>query len=368
MMRSSPVKIPYNVAGRHGFHHLASASRAVRSSVTVFLIGLILSVSGCKRAVPDNIAASVNGRPITFADLDKQYQAQFVSATDHPSEDQMMIQKLEVLRTLVDNEIMLQRAEKLGLMATDADVEGRFAELKAPYTQEELQKQLASRKMSTDDMKAQLKRDLSITKLFNKEITSRISISDKDVRDFYNANKTSFNFPEPRIRLSQILVTPAPDPNVRNLKNDKAQNEEQARKKTEMIMARIRQGDDFGVLAQNFSEDPTTATNGGDLGYVPESSLDKADPEIRKAVQTASPGQVTPFVKTAEGYRVFKIISKEGSGQRELNDPRVQQNIRETLVNRKDQLLRAAYYEVARDEAQVVNYLAGTITQAQGKK
>jgi peptidyl-prolyl cis-trans isomerase SurA len=332
------------------------------------LTGAILLISGCSHAAPDNVAATVNGRPITYADLDKQYEAQFVSAAEHPSQDQMMIQKLEVLRTLVDNEIMLQRAEKLGLMATDADVDAKFAELKAPYTQEELQKQLASRKMSADDMKAQLKRDLSITKLFNKEITSRISISDQDVRDYYEANKTSFNYPEPRIRLAQILVTPRPDPNVHNLKNDKAQNEEQARKKIEMIMARIHQGDDFGTLAQNFSEDPTTATNGGDLGYVPESSLEKADPEIRKVLQTASPGQITPVVKTAEGYRVFKIISKEAAGQRELTDPRVQQNIRETLVNRKDQLLRAAYYEVARDDAKVVNYLALSIAQAQGKQ
>src|SRR5579862_5438751 len=148
---------------------------------TTLLTSVVFCVSGCKRAAPDNLAATVNGRPITFGDLDKQYQAQFVSAAERPSDDQMMIQKLEVLRTLVDNEIMLQRAEKLGLMATDADVEARFAELKAPYTQEEFQKQLASRKMSADDMKAQLKRDLSITKLFNKEITSQISISDKDV-------------------------------------------------------------------------------------------------------------------------------------------------------------------------------------------
>src|SRR6266404_2541227 len=125
----------------------------------------MLVLAGCKHATPDNVAATVNGRTITFADLDKQYQAQFVSSAERPSDDQMMIQKLEVLRTLVDNEIMLQRAEKLGLMSTDADVESRFAELKAPYTQEEFQKQLASRKMSAEDMKAQLKRDLSITKL-----------------------------------------------------------------------------------------------------------------------------------------------------------------------------------------------------------
>jgi len=170
------------------------------------------------------------------------------------------------------------------------------------------------------------------------------------------------------VHLAQILVTPTPDPNVRNLKNDKAQNEEQARKKIEMISVRLKQGEDFVALAQNLSEDPTTAPNGGDLGFVPESALEKANPDIRKVIQSASPGQITPVVKTAEGYRVFKIYSKEPAGQRELSDPRVQQNIRETLINRKDQLLRAAYYEVARDEAHVVNYLAQSIAQTADKK
>jgi peptidyl-prolyl cis-trans isomerase SurA len=329
---------------------------------------LVVCACSCKRAVSDNVAATVNGRVITYADLDKQYQAQFMSSSEKPSDDQMKIQKLEVLRTLVDNEIMLQRAEKLGLMATDADVESRFAELKAPYTQEEFQKQLEARKMTVEDLKAQLKRDLSITKLFNKEITSHISISDKDVTSFYNANKSSFNFPEPQVHLAQILVSPNPDPNVRNLRNDKAQNDEQARKKMDMLVARLKQGEDFVTLAQNFSEDPTTAPNGGDLGFVPESALEKANPEIRSVIQSAPVGQVTPVVKTAEGYRVFKIYSKEPAGQRELTDPRVQQNIRETLINRKDQLLRAAYYEVARDGAQVVNYLAQSISQTNDVK
>ena len=179
-----------------------------------------------------------------------------MSSNERPSDDQMMIQKLEVLRTLVDNEIMLQRAEKLGLMATDADVESKFAELKAPYTQEEFQKQLAARKMTVDDMKAQLKRDLSVTKLFNKEITSHISISDKDVTDFYNANKSSFNFPEPQVHLAQILVTPTPDPNVRNLRNDKAQNDDQARKKIEMLADRMQPGRGFRHAGAKFLRGP----------------------------------------------------------------------------------------------------------------
>ena len=132
----------------------------VRSLPLALVAIAALCSTACKRAVPDNVAATVNGRVITFADLDKQFQAQFMSSSERPSDDQMTIQRLEVLRTLVDNEIMLQRAERLGLMATDADVESKFTELKAPYTQEEFQKQLAARKMSVDDMKAQLKRDL----------------------------------------------------------------------------------------------------------------------------------------------------------------------------------------------------------------
>ncbi len=320
-------------------------------------------ISGCKRAVSDNVAATVNGAIISYADLDKQYQVQFSSANEPTSEDQAQIQKMELLRTMVDNEIMRQRAEKLGLMATDSDVDAKYAELKAPYTQEEFQRQLAARHMSADDLKAQIRRELSIQKLINKEITSHISISDKDVADFYAANKNDFNFPEPQIHMAQILVTPAPDPSVRNLKNDKAQNDDQAKHKIEMLMARLRQGEDFTALAQNFSEDANSAPNGGDLGYIAESALDKANPDLRKAVMAMSPGQITPIIHTTEGYRILKVLSREPAGQRELSDPRVQQSIRETLINRKDQLLRTAYSEVARDEAKVVNYLAQNIAQ-----
>jgi peptidyl-prolyl cis-trans isomerase SurA len=268
-----------------------------------------------------------------------------------------------VLRTLIDAEIMLQRAEKLGLIAQDADVEARFNELKAPYTQEQFQKELANRKLTAEELKAQIRRDLSIQRLFTREITSHINITDKDVADFYNANKDSFNLAEPQLHLAQILVTPNPDPNVRNLKGDKAQNQEQARKKIQMIAERLKKGEDFAMLAQNYSEDPESAPNGGDLGFIPESSLEKASVEIRKMLMQLQPGQVSPIVQTLEGYRIFRLISREPAGQRDLNDPRVQQTIRDTLVNRKDGLYRAAYYEKARNEAKVVNYFANSILE-----
>ncbi len=269
---------------------------------------------------------------------------------------------------MIDSEIMLQRAEKMGLMAVDADVDAKFNELKAPYTQEEFQKQLNARKMTVDDLKAQLRRDLSVSKLFNKEITSQINITDKDISDFYKANKASFNLAEPQIHMAQIVVTPAPDPNVRNLKNDKAQNDEQARQKIENLMARLRQGEDFAMLAQNYSEDPNSSQNGGDLGFLPESAMDKANGELRKSSWRCTRARRASVIRTAEGYRILKMISREPAGQRELTDPKVQQTIRETLINRKDQLLKAAYYEIARNEAKVVNYYANRIIGNRDKK
>jgi peptidyl-prolyl cis-trans isomerase SurA len=339
----------------------------VRTVAVLLTLLCGLLAAGCKKAPPANVAATVNNRPITYAELDKQYELQFSSSSEKQSDDQVLIQKLEILRSLIDNEIMLQRAEKMSLMAVASDIEAKFTELKAPYTQEEFQKQLAARKMSAEDLKAQLRRDLSVQKLFNKEITSQISITDKDVTDFYNASRASFNLAEPQVHLAQMLVNPAPDSNVRNLKNDKAQNDEQARKKLEMLMARIRQGEDFAQLAQNYSEDPNSAPNGGDLGFIPESALEKANVELRKMIASLAPGQ-TASVRTPEGYRILKVISKEPAGQRELGDPRVQQTIRDTLLNRKDQLLKAAYYEVARNEAVVVNYLATGIARSKDQK
>ncbi len=327
-----------------------------------------LLLSACTQAPPPDTAARVNDRSISYAELDKQYRFQFGNMSEKPSEDQVTYQKLELLRTMVDNEIMLQRAEKASLMATDPEVEAKFNELKTPYTQEEFQKQLQARNMTVDDLKSQLRRDLSIQKLFNKEITSKINITDKEVTDFYNTNKASFHLAEPHVHLAQLLVTSKPDPTVRNLKGDKATNDEQARKKILTLEARARGGEDFAALAQNFSEDPNTAANGGDLGFIGESSLDKANPDLRKMVMSLSPGQVSPPIKTEEGYRVLKVISKEPAGQRELADPRVQQSIRDQLINRKDQLLRAVYYEVARNEAKVSNYHAAKVYEGWGKK
>lgn len=329
-------------------------------------LSVLVAVS-CKRTPPPNVAAMVNNHAITYAELDKTYASQYPQPAEGSNDDQVMMQKLDVLSSLINSEILLQRAEKLGLMAVDADVDAELNKMKAPYTKDEFDRQLAGRKMTVDDLKSQLRRQLTIDKLINKEITSHITVTDADVANFYNSNKASFNLAEPQVHLSQIVTTPVPDANVRNLKNSKAQNDTEAKTKILDIENRLKRGDDFAMLAQNYSEDPNTAANGGDMGFVPESALERANPELRKMVVALPPGGVSPVIHTQEGYRILKVISKEPAGQRELNDPRVQQNIRETLMNRQDNLLKSAYYEVARDGARVDNYLAQSVSASAGK-
>jgi peptidyl-prolyl cis-trans isomerase SurA len=326
-----------------------------------------LTANACKHAVPPGVAAEVNNYAITISELEKVYATQSQRPPEGANPDVITSQKLDLLTSMITSEIMWQRAEKAGLTAVDADIETEFNKLKALSTKEEFEKKLADRHMTADDLKKQLRRDLTVQKLINKEITSHISITDADVASYYNANKNMFNLPEPRIHLAQILVSPDPNGEVRNLKNSKAKNDNEARTKISGIEMQLKQGQDFNALAANYSEDVNTAPNGGDMGFLPESTLEKVSPELRKMVGSLQPGSISPVMRMPDGYRILKVISKEPEGQRTLNDPRVQQQIREELMNEKDSLLKAAYIEVARNGAKIQNYFAQSIVDNAAK-
>src|SRR5277367_1200202 len=317
--------------------------------------------------------ATVDGRKIFRSDVDKYYDNQVASAQQTPAGEQATILRLNILRQLIDDEMVMRRAEKLGLLATDDEVDRKLNEIKSPYTQEEFDARMKEKKLTLDDFKRDLRRSLTVDKVLNKEVTSKINVSDQDITNYYNAHKAEFNLVEPQYHLAQIFVTTTPNPQVHNLKNDKAQNEPDARKKIQMIVNRLDSGDDFGTLAMNYSEDPETSGNGGDLGFTPESSLKNTDPTTRDAVIKLKPGQysqvitvVNPMTKQLLGFRIVKLIAKEPAGQRELSDPRVLESIRSQLRDRREQLLKAAYYEVRRDEAKVENYYAEKVLEGTG--
>src|SRR5690348_1866429 len=347
----------------------------MKSAVKLLAGGVVLSLlAGCSGGKPGkDVVATVNGRNIMRSELDKYYDNQTSSSPQKPTGEQAASLRLSILKDLVDSEIMLQRAEKLGLMATDEEVDSKLNELKAPYTQEEFDKRLKDKHLTVDDLKREIRRNSTVEKVLNKEINSKISITDSDISDYYNAHKSEFNLVEPQYHLARIVVTTQPNPQIHNLKNDKAQNDAQAKQKIQELLNRVQSGEDFSTLAMNYSEDPDTSSNGGDMGFVPESAFRSTDPQIREAVSKMKPGQVSgviplssPGSKQTAEYVIIKLLAKEPAGQRDLNDPRVQQSIREQLRQSKEQLLKAAYYEVIRDEAKVRNYLADDILKDSG--
>lgn len=337
---------------------------------------VLTGISGCqKKEAAGDVVAKVNGKKILRSEVEKYYDNQMAASPQQPSAEQAESLKLNILRDLIDNEIMMQRAEKLGLVATGEEVESKFNEIKAPYTQAVFDERLKERKITKDDFKRDLRRSLTLQKVINKEITSKISVPDADIAAYYNQHKAEYNFVEPQYHLAQILVTAQPNPQVRNLKNSDAQNEAEAKRKMQEIVNRLESGEDFATVAMNYSEDPGTAANGGDMGFIPESAIKSAgEPATRAAILGLKAGQTTPILPAVDqsnrpyGYRVAKLVAKEPAGQRELNDPRVLQSIREQLRGRREQLLKAAYYEVVRNEARVENYLAENILKTSAAK
>ena len=336
---------------------------------------VFLLAAGCKNArqpAPD-VWAVVNGKEIKRDEVEKYYRTQVNAEGQQPSVEEALYLKLNVLDQLVNYEILVERAKKLNCEATDGEVEDKFTEQKSPFTEEEFQRQLKERGMTVDDLKSDIRRQLSIQKLMNREVVSKISITDQDVTDFYNTNKSQFDVAEPTYHLAQIMVTPRKDPQIRNRKNDDATNDAEAQRKIKMLMDKLNSGADFSQLAMDYSEDMNTASTGGDLGFVPESGLNnpQVDPALKKVVLALKPGQVSQPVETRDkdgmSYRIIKLLSREAPGQRSLSDPQVQQTIRDTLRSRKEQLLRAAYLAVARDEAHVTNYLARQVLESAGK-
>jgi peptidyl-prolyl cis-trans isomerase SurA len=331
--------------------------------------GVILSLAACQsRSGGADVMASVDGRKIMKADVDKYYQNQTAGSDQQPTGEQAISLRLSILRELIDDEIVMRRAEKLGLLATDEEVERKLNEIKSPYTAEQFDQKLKEKKITADDFKRDLRRSLTVEKVQNKEITSKINITDQDISDYYNSHKAEFNLIEPQYHIAQIFVTPIPNPQVHNLKNDKAQNEADARKKAQMLVNRLDSGDDFATLAMSYSEDPETAGNGGDLGFNPESALQRTDSGTRDAVIKLKPGQYSPVIvvldpasKRLVGFRIVKLVAKEPAGQREFKDPRVQEAIRSRLRDSREQLLKTAYYEVLRDSAKVENFYADDV-------
>lgn len=309
--------------------------------------------------------AVVDGREIKRDAIERAFRR--ISQPGQPlSDEEALTAKLTVLNDYIVQDILLNKAGDLKIELPDKELDTAYAEARKNIPDETFQQQLTRRNLTAADMREGLRRELLSQKVIEREVTSKISITDQDISDFYNANRTQFNFAEEAYRLAQIVVTPVREQQITNQTGDDATTPQTATSKAQMLVARLKEGAPFGDLARDFSEDPETAPRGGDLGFMPLSALKQAPPQLRDVVLKMSPGSVR-VVSVGGAHTIVLLVAKEVAGQRDLSTPGVRENITNALRGRREQLLRAAYLSAVRSDARVENYLARRLVETQGK-
>ncbi|MBI3894706.1 MAG: peptidylprolyl isomerase [Acidobacteria bacterium] len=336
----------------------------IRTGILLLVVGL----AGCGKASRDPaVLARVNGKDILQSDIDRQFQLRTQTMPQKPTGDAASILKLDILREVIVEEIMLQKAEALKLKPTDDEVEAELTTLRGNATPEEFQKTIQERGWKEEELRSEIRKNLTIQKLMENQLRPKMQVSPEEVGRYYAENKDRFYVQELEYHIGQIAVSANPDLPVVNLRKDKAKNAQEASQKIQMLASRLQAGEDFEQLAREYSEDPQTAPQGGDMGFHPVSAFDQLAPPMKEALMRMKVGDVSQVIQVADGYMIFKLTGRREPGQLSLEVPEVNQAIRQELEAQKQQLLSTAYSENLRNEAQVENFLVSDLVAGVSK-
>jgi peptidyl-prolyl cis-trans isomerase SurA len=349
---------------RYGLRR-ASAGRRFASAVALLgIAAALMMMPACRsnNAGAGDVWADVDGHPIYRTQVEKIYHRMSSSKGNAVDKAETQIDELNILNELIVKQVLLAHAAQSGITVAESEIDTKVAQFKSPYSPEQFTEKLKEQGVTENDLREEIRTNLTIDKLLNRDVRARVSVSNADIDAYFQKNKSSFDVPETEYHLAQIEVTPGSDKDVHNLKNDDAKNPQMAQRKIQALYAQLRAGQDFATVAQNYSEDPNTALSGGDMGFYPESSLAE-NPALANVVKNLKVGQISGIINAKGGYHIIKLLGIEKAGQMSLSDPKVESRIRNTLTNEKEQLLKAAYIETLRDKAKVRNFLAEQIVK-----
>jgi peptidyl-prolyl cis-trans isomerase SurA len=354
--QSQPAEITRSMATR------SSQRRNIALSLTV---AASLGVSSCHKPAAPDVVALVDGQAITRSELDQYYTARQkqMGSMRLETPEQGDMDRWALLGDLIDRKIIELQAVKMKVTVKDEDVDIKFAEIKARYTEAQFNQLLQQSNQTISDLRRNLRSSLTADRLINREINSKISVTDQDTVAYFNAYRADFNLAENKYRIAQIVGNSVPTYGRAALFGSKANSAPEARAKIQILKSRIDNGEDFNTLASSLSDAPSAA-NGGDMGFLLEHQL-RSNTLLFAAVSTLKVGETSEILElsptdssTPPGYMIVKLISRKGIGQRDLTSPVVQQNVRNQIRNDRSQLLETAYLEILRDNAKVENFFA----------
>ncbi len=306
-------------------------------SLFLCLPALVLVGTPVDAEVVDRVVAEVNNEVITLSEVEEEGQGIFKKiALEVPAQDRLsaveQVRK-NILRSLIDKKLIEQEAAKQSITVTDKEVDESFEQvLKANrLSRDELLRQLDENGINEAAYRDNLKSQLYQSKLVNRDVRSKIVVTEEDILDYYDTSYTK-HIPEGGYYLLQIGIdwgeTESEDQDPAVVEERK----QSARQRAERVHKLALSGSDFKELARKFSDLPSAA-EGGDIGVFEEEEMASY---MRNAVTSLAPGEVSSIVETPVGYQFFKLLSsKEGGIVMQSPYAEVKEEIREKLYQQE---------------------------------
>ncbi len=208
-----------------------------------------------------------------------------------------------VLEDMVGGELLYQSVEKKGLAPSAQEIDAEIESQKGRFGGDvELGKALEAQGLTLDDLRLELKKEIGVQKLIERDFIPAITVSADEKKKFYDENTAQMQRPE-QFRAAHILIM-FPEGATPEAK-------EEARKKAGAIRSLLDAGQDFAELARKNSDDPGSKDSGGELPWM---SPGQTVPPFEAAALALSPGQMSGVVETQFGFHIIKLHEKRSAG------------------------------------------------------
>jgi len=298
---------------------------STRQFLCLCVVALII-LSGCHSAnnSAEKCVATVDGEKISLSDFNKRFKRELDIMDSILSLKENEIERLkeEILNKLIDEKIMRLRAEKLSLSVSDDELMKRIEEI----TRGGFDKIFPESKVDYNTWKEKLRKRVILEKLINHDVKSVVRVSEDEALAYYKNHPEKYISGE-RVHVAQIVV--------------------QNRKKAEDILKRLKNGENFGKVAQKVSTGPESARE-GDLGIFGRGIMPES---FDKIVFSLPPGKISNVIKTPYGYHIFKILKKDDG--KEMSFVEVKNKIISELRREKEEHKYVKWLERLRSEVDI---------------
>lgn len=294
--------------------------------LSIALAALVLAAPLAARQL-DAVVAVVNEEVVVRSELDAEVNRILGElaqrGTKPPARD---VLERQVLDHLILQRLQLQLAEQTGLRVDDEQVTAAIEDIAARnrMTLSQLRQAIVTEGMDFSEFREQVRREMLITQLRQKEVISRIHVSDTEVDNLLASDGPAAGR-EGRVRLGHILIA-FPD----GRSGDAAAR---ARRRAEEVLRRLERGEDFASLAVEYSQGQN-ALEGGDLGWRRLSELPVL---FADAVAGLEPGGVSPIIESANGFHILRVLESEGEGRHVVEQTRARHILIKTDRSRGDE-------------------------------